>query len=180
MKQRRRLELAPLAASLDDLAIEQDEDTVQMVEAALAEAAALNVISTHAARLRCQFYLASYGYPQAAAAIAGETASMALHDVRDCRDFRLVTRALAWAVVANSYSYMQRNGVAQWPPSRIERDLRVYAAEFETAIRQPDAEKKAKDNDPPLAEKWERLPGRAGREGWRRGRRGRRRPLDRQ
>ena len=80
---------------------------------------------------------------------------MALHDVRDCRDFRLVARALAWSVVANSYSYMQRNGVVQWPPSRIERDLRAYAAEFETAIRQPDAEKKSKDNDPPLAEKWD-------------------------
>ena len=155
VKRRKRLDLAPLAASLDDLAIEQDEDAVQMVEAALAEAAALNVMSTHAARLRCEFYLASYGYPQAAAAIAGETASMALHDVRDCRDFRLVVRALAWAVVANSYSYMQRNGVAQWPLSRIERDLRTYAAEFETAIRQPDAEKKSKDNDPLLAEKWD-------------------------
>lgn len=155
VKRRRLLELAPLATSLDELAIEQNEDAVQIVEAALAEATAFNDMSAHAARLRCRFYLASYGYPEAAATIAGETASMALHDVRDYRDFSLVARALAWAVVANSYAGMHQSDLMKWPHSRVVRDVCAYTSEFETAIRQPERDKKSEDKAPPAAKKWD-------------------------
>ncbi|QPC91610.1 AAA family ATPase [Mesorhizobium sp. INR15] len=154
VKRLRRLEFAPLAASLDDLAIEQNDEAVQVVEAALAEAAAFNVMWTHAAQLRCQVYLAFYGHPQAAAAIAGETAAMALRDMRDHGDFRLVSRALAWAKVANSYALMHRNGPVLWSPSKVDRDVCAYAEKFETAIRQQEPDEKLKDKEPPAAKKW--------------------------
>lgn len=155
VKRLRRLELATLVASLDDLAIEQNDEAVQVVQAALAEATAFNVMWTHAAQLRCQFYLASYGHPQAAAAIAGETAAMALRDVRDHGEFRLVSRALAWAMAANTYAFLHRDSPVRWPPSKVVRDVCAYAAEFETAIRQPEPDEMSKDKDPPVAKKWD-------------------------
>lgn len=155
LKRNPRYEIAPLVAALDDLAIGQDEEAVQRVEAALKEATGFDDMSVHAARLRFRFYLASYGCPQAAATIAGETASMALHDVRDHGDFRLVSRALAWAMAANTYAFMHRDGPVRWPPSKVVRDVCAYAAEFETAIRQPEPDEESKDKDPPAAEKWD-------------------------
>ncbi|TPK88786.1 hypothetical protein FJ934_11805 [Mesorhizobium sp. B2-4-12] len=71
-------------------------------------ASGFNTVSARDARLRILFYLASCGDPKAAAAIAGETAAVAFGDVRDHSDFSHVSRALAWALLANTYSHMRR------------------------------------------------------------------------
>lgn len=139
LKHRPKFEIAPLVASLDDLAVDQSEEALRCVDTALEAATAFNDMAAHAARLRVRFYLASFGNPDAAASIAAETASIALTDVRD-NAFGLVPRALAWAVVANNLSHMRRDGFMDWPRGRVSRDLRSYAEEFETVIRQPERE----------------------------------------
>jgi GH15 family glucan-1,4-alpha-glucosidase len=49
-------------------------------------------------RLRCRFYKASFGDAQAAAMIAGETARVALEDIRQEEPPHLIWRSLSWAV----------------------------------------------------------------------------------
>ena len=97
MKKRGRVELLPLATCLDDLATEQSEDGIKCVEAALDAAEAVEGIHVEACRLRCQVYLAGFGDPQAAAAIAGEAASMAMRDFNESRGPRMLWRARACA-----------------------------------------------------------------------------------
>lgn len=140
LKHKPKFEIAPLVASLDDLAVDQSEDALRCVDTALEAATAFNDMAAHAARLRVRLYLASFGDPDAAASIATEMASIALMDVRDDREFDLVPRTLAWAVVANNLSHMRRDGLMGWPRGRVSRDLRSYAEEFETVIRQPQRE----------------------------------------
>jgi hypothetical protein len=130
-------QLAALISALDDLAVDQGGDAIGVAEKALAEADGIRPMWVSAARLRFRYYRAWLGDPEAAATIACEMASIAFGDVRDDRDFRLVARALGWAVLANSAAYSRRNGLTWWPKGRIESDLRGYAEEFETAIKVP-------------------------------------------
>jgi hypothetical protein len=142
-------ELACLISALDDLAVDQGDDAIQCAEKALADADGLRSMWVSAARLRFRYYRAWLGDPEAAATIACETASIAFSDVRDDADFRLVARALAWAMVANNVAYSRRIGSIWWSRSRIEGDLRLYAEEFETAIRDPAKEGEPKKDHPP-------------------------------
>jgi hypothetical protein len=148
LKHKPKFEIAPLVASLDDLAIDQSVEALRCVMEAMEGANDFITTSAYDARLRIRFYLASCGDVDAAAAIACETASIALTDVRDYRDFDLLPRALAWAVAAKNYSYMRRSGIMGLPRSRVSHDLRVYASEFETAIRWPEQEPKQPDGEP--------------------------------
>ncbi|MBN9552051.1 MAG: AAA family ATPase [Alphaproteobacteria bacterium] len=142
LKHKPKFEIAPLVASLDDLSVDQDVEALQCVMEALEAADGFDTVSAHDARLRIRFYLASCGHPQAAAAIAGETAAVAFGDVRDHSDFSLVSRALAWSLVAHTYGPMSRNALLQWPRGRVGSDLRSYAREFEAAIKAPEDETK--------------------------------------
>ncbi len=154
LKHQPRFEIAPLAAALDDLAVDQSEEAVRCVDSALEAASAFNDTAAYAARLRVRFYLASFGNSDAAAVIAGETASIAFTDVRDNRDFDLVPRALAWAVVANNLGNMRRAGFTSWSRGRVSRDLRSYAEEFEAVLELPEREaKRAEDKNSSDAEK---------------------------
>jgi hypothetical protein len=143
IKRKPSVQLAALISALDDLAVDQGGDAIGVAEKALAEVEGLRPRWVSAARLRFRYYRAWLGDPEAAATIACEMASIAFGDVRDDRDFRLVARALGWAVLANSAAYSHRNGLTWWPKGRIESDLRLYAGEFETAIRDP-----AKEGEP--------------------------------
>jgi hypothetical protein len=145
-------QLAALTFALDDLAVDQGGDAIQNAERALAEADGIRSMWVSAARLRFRYYRAWLGDPEAAATIACEMASIAFGDVRDDRDFRLVARALGWAVLANSAAYSRRNGLTWWPKGRMESDLRLYAGEFETAIRDP-AKEGEPTKEPPPGEK---------------------------
>lgn len=82
LKHRPKFEIAPLVAALDDLAVDQSQEAIQSVEAALEDATEFDNDTSKAARLRIQFYLASYGDASAAAVIAGKIASKALRAVR--------------------------------------------------------------------------------------------------
>jgi hypothetical protein len=92
VKRRGRVALLLLANCLDDLATEQSEDGIKCLEAALDAAEAVRGVRAGACRLRCQFYLAVFGDPQATAAIAGETASMAMNDFNEGRSPRVARR----------------------------------------------------------------------------------------
>lgn len=150
LKHKPKFEIAPVVASLDDLAVDQSDEALRCVEAALEAAGGFDTISAFDARLRVKFYLASLGDPDAAAVIAGRTASVALGGVRDSCDFSLLPWALAWSVVANDYGHMRNNGTVGIPRGRVSRDLRFHAREFEAAIRQtePQTKKQPEDGTP--------------------------------
>jgi hypothetical protein len=135
-----KFEIAPLVASLDDLAVDQSVEALRCVQAAMEDASGFRTLSAHDARLRIRYYLASCGDPDAAASIAGATALIALTDVKDYRDPELVPRALAWAVVANNYGQLRRDGFVSVPRGRLQRDLRSYAEAFEAVIKLPGQE----------------------------------------
>jgi hypothetical protein len=142
-------QLAALISALDDLAVDQGGDAIGVAEKALAEVEGLRSLWVSAARLRFRYYRAWLGDPEAAATIACEMASIAFGDVRDDRDFRLVARTLGWAVLANSAAYSRRNDLTWWPKGRIESDLRLYAGEFQTVIRDPAREGESTKEPPP-------------------------------
>ncbi|TPK11647.1 AAA family ATPase [Mesorhizobium sp. B2-5-7] len=134
MRKRGRVELLPLASCLDDLAVEQSEEGIKSVEAALVVAEAVKGIPAEACRLRCQFYLASFGDPQAAAAVAGETASMAMRDVNESRGPQMLWRALAWSMLSRTLFFSRCVDVFHIPRHSLFRMLLNYEAEFESAI----------------------------------------------
>ncbi|MBN9079701.1 MAG: AAA family ATPase [Rhizobiales bacterium] len=148
LKHKPKFEIAPLVASLDDLAVDQSDEALRCVEATMEAAGGFNTMSALDARLRVKFYMASLGDPEAVAVIAGRTASVALGDVRDSRDFSLLPRALAWSVLANAYGHMRHNGIVGIPRGRVSRDLRSNAREFEVAIQLPERETKQPDETP--------------------------------
>ena len=149
LKHKPKFEIAPLVASLDDLAVDQSDDALRCVEAALEAASSFNTMSAFNARLRIKFYLASLGDPDAAAVIAGGTASVAVDDVRESCDFSLLPWALAWAVLANDYGHMRNNGIVSLPRGRVSGDLRFHAREFEVAIQLPERETKQPADEAP-------------------------------
>jgi hypothetical protein len=142
LKHKPKFEISPLVATLDDLAVDQSEEALRCVEAALEAASGFNTMSAFNARLRVKFYLASLGDPDAAAVIAGRAASVALDDVRNSCEFSLLPRALAWSVLANDYGHMRHNGIIGIPRGSVSRDLRSNAREFEVAIQLPERETK--------------------------------------
>jgi hypothetical protein len=149
LKHKPKFEIAPLVASLDDLAVDQSDEALRCVEAALEAASGLNTMSAFNARLRVKFYLASLGDPDAAAVIAGRAASVALDDVRDSCEFSLLPWALAWAVLANDYGHLRHDGIVAIPRGRVSRDLRSNAREFEVAIQLPERETKQPEDEAP-------------------------------
>ena len=83
IRKRGDLALASLAAALDELTVEQSEDGVQCLVKALDGVDDVKGVPVEACRLRCQYYLASFGDPDAAASIAGEAATVALRDINE-------------------------------------------------------------------------------------------------
>ena len=71
LKHKPKFGIAPLVASLDDLAVDQSDEALRCVDAAMEAAGGFNTISAFDARLRVKFYLGSLGDPDAAAVIAG-------------------------------------------------------------------------------------------------------------
>lgn len=96
--------LVTLAVTLEELTVEQSNDGVQCLMKVLNGVEEVEGIPVKACRLRCRFYLASFGDPEATAAIAGEAAVIALRDINNRDDLRMAGRALAWAVMCQSAS----------------------------------------------------------------------------
>lgn len=136
MKKRGRVELLPLTNCLDDLATEQSEDGIKSVQAALDTAEVVKGIPAEACRLRCQVYLAVFGDPQAAAAVASETASMAMRDFNESRGPRMLWRALAWSLLSSTLFSSRDLDVfhVPFPQHSLFRMLLNNEAEFKSAI----------------------------------------------
>lgn len=138
MKKRGREELAPLIACLDDLAVEQTEESVQAVETVLESTIPVKGIPIEACRLRVQVYLAGFGLPGAAGVIAGEIAALALHDIQHGDDRRMLWRALSWSVLARTLREVQRDDIFHASRYSMLRMRRGYEREFEAAILRPE------------------------------------------
>lgn len=82
LKKREREELVPFIRCIEDLAVEQSEESVKAVAIVLDSTIPVKGTPIEACRLRSQFYLAAFGDPTAAGVIAGEIATATLHDVQ--------------------------------------------------------------------------------------------------
>jgi hypothetical protein len=144
--------LASLAAALEELSVEQSEDGVQCLVKALDGVDEVEGVPIAACRLRCQFYLATSGDPEAAAAIAGEAATVALRDINQRDDLRMVGRALSWATMGRSLADAAKVGGLYASRRSLSRMLLGYERDFEAAIkrasirRQPESEAPVEDD----------------------------------
>jgi hypothetical protein len=127
--------LAALAAALDELAVEQSEDGVQWLLKSLDAVEEIKGVPVEACRLRCQFYLAASGDPESAAAIAGEAATVALRDINERDDLRMVGRALGWSVMARTLEHTRKVDGLYAPRRAVFHMLHGYECDFEAAIQ---------------------------------------------
>ncbi|MGB3541050.1 MAG: AAA family ATPase [Mesorhizobium sp.] len=138
LKKREREELAPLIACLEDLAVEQSEESVKAVAGVLDRTIPVKGIPADGCRLRVQFYLAAFGDPIAAGAIAGEMASLALRDIQHDGGRRMLSRALSWSLLARTLFDMHRDDVFHGSQYAMLRMRSGYQREFEAAIWRPE------------------------------------------
>jgi hypothetical protein len=138
IKKRGREELMPLINSLDDLAVEQSEESVQAVAEVVGSTIPVKGIPFDTCRLRLQFYLAAFGDPVAAGTIAGEMASLALRDIQNGGERRMLSRALSWSMLARTLLDIRKDDVFQASRYSMLRLRSGYEREFEAAISRPE------------------------------------------
>ncbi|MHA6646239.1 AAA family ATPase [Mesorhizobium sp. A623] len=134
LKKREREELVPFISCIEDLAVEQSEESIKAVATVLDSTIPVKGIPVEACRLRSQFYLAAFGDPAAAGTIAGEIATLALHDIQHGDNRRMLWRALSWSVLARTQREVQRGDFFQASRYSMLRMRRGYEREFEAAI----------------------------------------------
>lgn len=109
IRKRAKPTLAAVAAALDELTNEPSEHGVQSLAAVLAATVSKERAVVQTGQLRCQFYLANFGDPDAVARIAGEMATLALANLREGDEVELLWRALGWSAHSRSIARMPRN-----------------------------------------------------------------------
>ncbi|MBS3652192.1 hypothetical protein KEU06_26710 [Pseudaminobacter sp. 19-2017] len=127
--------LASLAAALDELTVEQSEDGVQCLEKSLDDVDDVKGVPVEACRLRCRYYLASFGDPGAAASIAGEAATQALRGINGSDELRMVVRALAWAVMARTLAHAAKVDGLYASRRSLSHMRHGYERQFEATIQ---------------------------------------------
>ncbi|MCO5083846.1 MAG: AAA family ATPase [Rhizobiaceae bacterium] len=146
LRKRQRHDLQPVVACLEELTVEQSLDGVQAFAASLDRIKDKSGIPVRAAQLRCLMYQAGFGSVDAAAAIAGEMAVLAMKDADTGYKPQMLWRALAWSAFAHDMAEQQRNGRYRSYSKGLEfqYDLQTYAYLFKNAIRRakPEEEKK--------------------------------------
>jgi hypothetical protein len=136
LKKRNRTALSVLVEALDKLGRDPSEDGIAALEALLDGIKDSKRFPADGCRLRCRFYRASYGDPEAAALVAGEMAKLALEDIRRKEPPHLMWRSLSWAVYSTCLETWKRTGVAAGGPGiRAENELRGFEWQFKQAIR---------------------------------------------
>lgn len=137
LRRRQRRDLASIVACLDELVVEQSRDSVLALEAALDGLVGAAGVPLDAARLRCLLYRAGFGDPDAAAAIAGEMALLALRDLQSSDDLRMLWCSLGWAAYSCDLAAWRRAGVFGSPAKGlgVGLELRSYADRFKTAVQ---------------------------------------------
>jgi hypothetical protein len=147
VRKRGDLTFAPIAAALEELTVEQSDDGVRSLVKTLDGVEAVKGVPIEACRLRCRFYLASSGDPDAAAAIAGETAIIALRDINNRDDFRMAARTLAWAVMACSLAHAAKVDNLYASRRSLSRMLQGYERDFEGAIKRASNRREPEDEE---------------------------------
>jgi hypothetical protein len=135
MRKRGDLALAAFAAVLEELAVVQSEDGVQSLVRCLDAVDDVKGVPVAACRLRCQYYLASFGDPDAAAAIAGEAATVVLGDINERDDLQMVGRALAWGVMARTLAHAVKIDGFYASQRSLAHTQHGYERDFEAAIK---------------------------------------------
>lgn len=92
-------------------------------------------VPVEACRVRCQYYLASFGDPDAAAAIAGEAATLALRDISESDNLRMAGRAIAWGVMARTLAHAVKIDGLYASRRSLAHTLHGYERDFEAAIQ---------------------------------------------
>ncbi|MBE1203696.1 AAA family ATPase [Aminobacter carboxidus] len=133
LKTRCDLGLAGLIAALDRLTVDQNEHTVQDLMTAFGALESRSHASFESGGVRCQFYLAVWGHPDAAARIAGDIATLALNDLHRSDDLELLWRSLAWSAFSSSIR-SQGYGLSTWHRSGQLREKNSFEYQFQTAI----------------------------------------------
>jgi hypothetical protein len=126
--------LASLAAALEELAVEQSEDGVQSLVQCLDGVEEVNGVPVETCRLRCQYYLASFGDPDAAASIASQAATIALRDINESDNLRMAGRALGWGVMARTLTHAVNIHGFHASLRSLAHTLHSYERDFEAAI----------------------------------------------
>jgi len=135
VKKRKRIGLELLAASLDQLSVEQSEDSVLAVEAALDLIDDAQGLPVDECLLRCRFYRAFFGNGQATALIAGEIAHLASSELGHGRGLDLLSRSLGWAMQSRELDRRQRAGVTvQRYSDWFGPEVQTYSVHFRNAI----------------------------------------------
>ncbi|PSJ60168.1 AAA family ATPase [Pseudaminobacter soli (ex Li et al. 2025)] len=160
IKKRGKPTLAGLAASLDELVMEPSQHAVQSLAIVLAATDSKERAVVEAGLLRCQFYLANFGDPDAVARIAGEMATLALTDLRECEEVELLWRALGWSAHSCSIARMQRDDSGRhrqrgsfWELSGLEHRFRMAIEGRQFAAVAAAVDARASDREAGGAEK---------------------------
>jgi hypothetical protein len=135
IRKRGDVALASLAAALEELTVEQSEDGVQSMVKALDGVDDVNGVPIETCRLRCQYYLASFGNSDAAASIASQAATVALRDINESDNLRMAGRALGWAVMARTLAHAIKVHGLHASRRSLAHTLHGYERDFEAAIQ---------------------------------------------
>ncbi|MBS3652282.1 hypothetical protein KEU06_27195 [Pseudaminobacter sp. 19-2017] len=162
LRKRKRSDLAPLVACLEELTVEPSKHGVVALEAALNAVEDTAGLSIEAARRRCLVYRAGFGDPDATAAISGEMALLAFEDLKSSDNPRMLWRALSCAAHSRDLAEDQRGGFYGRSPRGLELryELSRYSYPFKSAIERlkPEAKKEvaARSDANPAVENEER------------------------
>lgn len=137
LRKRQRHDLQPVVACLEELTVEQSLDGVQAFAASLDRIKDKSGLPVRAAQLRCLMYRAGFGSADAAAAIAGEMALVAMKDADTGYKPQMLWRALAWSAFSRDMAEQQRYGRYHSNARGLEfqHDLQSYSFLFKNAIR---------------------------------------------
>lgn len=155
LKKRGRLDMMAMVEALDELVVDPGLDGIVAAEAVLDEVPDTKWLPVDDCRLRLRIYRAYQGEAQAAALIAGETAKLALADIRSNAKPELAWRSLGWSAHSIYLDTWERGDISTFKAwntwNRVERELISYEGWFRDACENwaIDAEKKA-DTDSDL------------------------------
>lgn len=153
LKKRGRADLMPMVEMLEELVIDPGFDGIAAAEALLEDHKDSKWLPVDDCRLRFRIYRAFHGDPHAAAMVAGDTAKLALTDIRSDEKPDIAWRALGWSAHSIYLDAWKRNDIfafRSW--KQVDRELAKYESWFRDAlvnsVEKELDQKKARDKDP--------------------------------
>lgn len=115
LRRRKHPDGAGIVACLEELSVEQSQDSVRALESELDGIEDSAGVPVESARLRCLLYRAGFGDPDAAA-VAGEMALLELRDLKSSADNgRMLWQSLGWVAFSRDLAAWQRAGLYRSP-----------------------------------------------------------------